>query len=116
MLTNLGAWPFEIGLWVGKAATPNRMGAKGDNDRDSARAKTIAFKNDDRKPSPIPLENCPWCNTKFKASSFQPVPDTRLSQPTCGSPAPTGTVPSAESNTCRSWQSMNRSIGVCPAS
>ena len=20
----LGAWPFEIGLWVGKAATPNR--------------------------------------------------------------------------------------------
>lgn len=25
----LGAWPFEIGLWVGKAATPNRIGAKG---------------------------------------------------------------------------------------
>lgn len=22
----LGQWPFEIGLWVGKAATPNRMG------------------------------------------------------------------------------------------
>lgn len=71
----LGEWPFEIGLWVGKAATPNRMGRKGDNDRDSARAKTIAFKNDDRKPSPIPLENCPWCNTKFKVSSFHLVPD-----------------------------------------
>src|SRR5438477_6321347 len=39
----LGQWPFEIGLWVGRAATPNRMGAKGDNDRESARAKTIAF-------------------------------------------------------------------------
>ena len=25
-----GDWPFEIGLWVGKAATPNRMGRKGD--------------------------------------------------------------------------------------
>lgn len=71
----LGEWPFEIGLWVGKAATPNRMGAKGDNDRESARATTIAFKNDDRKPSPIPLENCPWCNTKFKAISFNLVPN-----------------------------------------
>ena len=25
-----GTWPFEIGLWVGKAATPNVMGRKGD--------------------------------------------------------------------------------------
>ncbi|WP_436717349.1 DISARM system helicase DrmA [Roseiconus lacunae] len=72
----LGEWPFEIGLWVGRAATPNRMGRKGENDRESARAKTIAFKNDDRKPSPIPLEECPWCGTKFKSTSFQLVPNT----------------------------------------
>lgn len=71
----LGQWPFEIGLWVGKGATPNRMGAKGDNDRESARAKTIAFKNDNRKPTPIPLENCPWCNTKFKITSFNLLPN-----------------------------------------
>ena len=25
----LGEWPFEIGLWVGSAATPNRMGRQG---------------------------------------------------------------------------------------
>lgn len=74
-VTKLGEWPFEIGLWVGKAATPNRMGAKGDKYRESARAKTIAFKNDDRKPSPIPLEECPWCGEKFKSSSFQLLPD-----------------------------------------
>ena len=72
----LGEWPFEIGLWVGRAATPNRMGRKGDTDRESARAKTIAFKNDDRKPSPIPLEECPWCGTKFKSNSFQLLPNT----------------------------------------
>ncbi len=72
----LGEWPFEIGLWVGRAATPNRMGRKGDNDRESARAKTIAFKNDDRKPSPIPLEECPWCGEKFKSNSFQLQPNT----------------------------------------
>ena len=79
-VTKLGEWPFEIGLWVGMAATPNRMGAKGDKYRDSARAKTIAFKNDDRKPSPIPLEECPWCGEKFKSSSFQllPNPDTPI--------------------------------------
>ncbi len=61
----LGDWPFEIGLWVGRAATPNRMGRKGDNDQESARSRTIRFLNDDRKPSPIPLEECPWCGTKF---------------------------------------------------
>ena len=72
----LGEWPFEIGLWVGKAATPNVMGDKGDNNPDSARAKTIAKKNDDRKPSPIPLEECPWCGEKFKANSFQLLPNT----------------------------------------
>jgi hypothetical protein len=73
----LGYWPFEIGLWVGMAATPNRMGRKGDNDTSSARAKTIAYKNDDRKPAPIPLEECPWCGTKFGKHSFdlQPNPD-----------------------------------------
>ncbi len=26
----LGEWPFEIALWVGRAATPNRMGRKGE--------------------------------------------------------------------------------------
>ncbi len=71
----LGKWPFEIALWVGKAATPNIMGRKGDNNKDSARTKTITFQNDDRKPSPIPLENCPWCNTKFKSTSFRLTPN-----------------------------------------
>lgn len=70
----LGEWPFEIGLWVGRAATPNRMGARGETDRESARAKTIAFKNDDRKPAPIPLEDCPWCGAKFTSNSFQLLP------------------------------------------
>ena len=71
----LGDWPFEIGLWVGRAATPNHMGKKGDNDRESARARTIAYLNDDRKPSPIPLEECPWCGTKFKPISFKLLPN-----------------------------------------
>jgi hypothetical protein len=71
----LGPWPFEIGLWVGRAATPNRMGGRGDSDPHCAYRKTIAFQNDDRKPAPIPLENCPWCGEKFKPDSFRLVPN-----------------------------------------
>lgn len=70
-----GDWPFEIGLWVGRAATPNRMGRKGDNDQQTARFRTIQFLNDDRKPSPIPLEDCPWCGTKFRPISFKLLPN-----------------------------------------
>src|SRR5690606_2894363 len=29
----LGPWPFEIGLWVGRTATPNVMGKKGDHNK-----------------------------------------------------------------------------------
>jgi hypothetical protein len=76
----LGTWPFEIGLWVGRGATPNRMGRLGDPDRQSARSRTIAYQNDDRRPSPIPLENCPWCGTKFNRNSFTLTPNSN--QPT----------------------------------
>jgi hypothetical protein len=71
----LGPWWFEIGLWVGSAATPNKMGKKGDNDPWSARSKVMRFKDDSGgNASPIPLENCPWCGSKFKPSSFYLVP------------------------------------------
>jgi len=75
-VTKLGDWPFEIGLWVGRAATPNRMGRKGDYDPETARLRTIRFMNNDSLPSPIPLEECPWCGTKFKAISFRLLPNS----------------------------------------
>jgi hypothetical protein len=72
----LGKYPFEIGLWVGQSATPNIMGEKGKNEPYSARARTIAYQNDSRyKPSPIPLENCPWCGEKFSEKSFHLMPN-----------------------------------------
>ncbi len=71
-----GDWPFEIGLWVGKAATPNVMGKRGENRSDSARAKTRQFKANPRgRPAPIPLENCPWCGEPFKPESFTLCPN-----------------------------------------
>lgn len=71
----LGDWPFEIGLWVGRAATPNEMGRKGDGNSNSARARTIAYKNDSNKAPPVPLEDCPWCGTKFIPESFRLMPN-----------------------------------------
>jgi hypothetical protein len=76
----LGDWPFEIGLWVGRAATPNRMGKIGDTDQNTARARTLRFLNDDHKPSPIPLEECPWCGTKFSRLSFKLIPNSNHPQ------------------------------------
>ncbi|BDG02821.1 DISARM system helicase DrmA [Anaeromyxobacter oryzae] len=71
-----GEWPFEIGLWVGKAATPNHLGQKGDKRQDTARAKTQQYKANPRfKPSPIPLENCPWCGAAFTPDSFSLLPN-----------------------------------------
>ena len=74
----LGSWPFEIGLWVGSAATPNMMGYRGDRSAQApytAYTKTMQFQRNDRKPSPIPLEECPWCGTKFTRNSFRLVPN-----------------------------------------
>ena len=70
-----GKWPIEIGLWVGKAATPNVMGRKGDRRSDTARSKTRQFKSAPNKPLPIPLESCPWCGTRFEPASFTLLPD-----------------------------------------
>lgn len=80
----LGEWPFEIGLWVGSAATPNRMGRRGDTSASaeySAYTKTMRFQRDSRaNPSPIPIENCPWCGEKFDRNSFRLIPS--VNQPT----------------------------------
>ncbi len=74
----LGEWPFEIGLWVGRGATPNEMGTVKDRNRDTARSRTIAYKNNSRKASPIPLEECPWCGTRFTPrGSFDLTPDEK---------------------------------------
>lgn len=74
--SNLGDWLFEIGLWVGKLATPNRMGStrQGDNDEDTARRRTLKYLASDTRIPPIPLEKCPWCGTPFGKGSFALTP------------------------------------------
>ena len=71
----LGASPFEIALWVGRAATPNRMGRKGEADDQSARVKTLRYARDSSREPPLPLEQCPWCGERFGTQSFRLQPN-----------------------------------------
>ena len=76
----LGLWPFEVGLWVGQGATPNRMGEANDGRDDTARARVMQFKEGRSNLKPIPLDNCPWCGEGIVADSFSLFPDS--SKPT----------------------------------
>jgi len=74
----LGDWPIEIGLWVGRAATPNRMGQQGEHDpqRLTARTKVRDYKRSSKKPLPVPIRECPWCGTNLVNDSFHLVDDS----------------------------------------
>lgn len=73
-----GPQRFSIGLWVGKAATPNRFGKEQDRDESTARNRTLAFCKDTKaNPSPIPIDKCPWCGEPFNNDTFKLMPDSR---------------------------------------
>lgn len=69
----LGEWPIEIALWVGSAATPNRMGSKGEQDplRRTARTKVLDYAAGNKSAQPVPINTCPWCGTPFDRQSFR---------------------------------------------
>lgn len=76
-----GGWPFEIGLWVGKAGTPNRMGFKGEKGRDSARAVLNEMRRDPHtRVRPVPIEACPWCQEPLHAEAFSLDQDNQPSR------------------------------------
>lgn len=69
----LGDWPIEIGLWVGSAASPNRLGRTGDGRDDTAVARVRRYRRYGRE-APAPIKSCPWCGTPFGKDSFACVP------------------------------------------
>ena len=72
----LGDWPIEIGLWVGSAASPNRLGKTGDGRKDTAVARVRRYRRDGRE-APAPIKACPWCATPFSRDSFACIPTDR---------------------------------------
>ena len=72
----LGPLRFSIGLWVGKAATPNRFGTLKANSDDTAVARVLAYaKNPTSAPSPVPIDKCPWCGEPFSQDTFRILPN-----------------------------------------
>ncbi len=78
----LGDWPIEIGLWVGGAASPNRMKPKSQSSDPTAATTWLnRYKKDpSRAKSPVPLKACPWCGTDFTPDSFRIAPNKALAQ------------------------------------
>ncbi|CVI54689.1 DISARM system helicase DrmA [Agrobacterium leguminum] len=70
----LGDWPIEIGLWVGSAASPNRLGGQGNPNPDTAVIRVKRFKTSGRE-APAPIKVCPWCAEPFTADSFACTPN-----------------------------------------
>jgi len=55
-----GTWPFEMGLWVGQAATANRIGDPKNPAPGTAADRVRQFKSGGGE-RPVPVERCPWC-------------------------------------------------------
>ena len=68
------------------------------------------------KPSPIPLEDCPWCGDALHARVVHAAARRRSRRASCGSCARTSTATSSAIVRCRSSLSTSRSTGGCPRS
>ena len=82
----LGDWPFEIGLWVGRAATPNRMGQSRATTTGTRRgARTIAYQ--ERQPQAVahPAGRMPLVRHEVHAATPSSSSRTTISPRTCAS-------------------------------
>jgi hypothetical protein len=80
----LGQWPFEIGLWVGMAATPNRMGRKGDNDSSSARGQDDRLQERRPQAGAHPSGVLPLVRHEVRQALLRPPPEPRRSREPVG--------------------------------
>lgn len=61
----LGREPISIGMWVGAAATPNKL-------KNAAVAIEKLRKGDElQTENPVQLRNCPWCGTAMDAWHYE---------------------------------------------
>jgi hypothetical protein len=79
---DLGDRPFSIGLWVGRAATPNTLAEAHKSLNAMADGRELSEKN------PVQLTQCPWCGTSLTEENYAVVksPVERL-KIACGNPS-----------------------------
>ena len=109
---------FEIGLWVGQAATPNRMGRRRTTTtRLGPDRKTIAFRTTTASRRPSRSKTAPGAATKFKPrhrSSSLPDSGRRRSNLRVALHRTATCDFTPQPSRCRSWPWTSRSIGGCP--
>ena len=109
----LGRWPFEIGLWVGRAATPNQHGLQG------RQQPVLGAVEDHRLPErrpqarPDPPGELPLVRREVQAAFVPARAEPNDRRPICAWSASIGVATSHATSRCRSWPSTSRSIDVC---
>ena len=78
-LGKLGAWPIEIGLWVGGAATPNNLGSA-KNQKENTAVYWLSQYRKGSGPAPAPLKDCPWCGAELTKDGFRLHPTAATPQ------------------------------------
>ncbi|RFU42346.1 DNA helicase [Actinomadura logoneensis] len=69
--SSLGTEHISIGMWVGKAATPNWLSAAASSLAELRRNKKLQVEN------PVQLRSCPWCGTAMDAHDYEVDQDKR---------------------------------------
>jgi len=96
----LGEWPFEIGLWVGRAATPNGWVRRGQTTGSRPGPRPFAFKNDDGSRRD-PAGRVPLVRDQVQGRLVQPAAEPRhadrpardLHHRDCAQPGPNAAHP-----------------------
>lgn len=78
-----GSEPFSIGLWVGRAATPNQYTSASDEKGAKEAVQRIKEDKFPREGSPRQLLSCPWCGTDLPIQQYDPVDDEERVRITC---------------------------------
>ena len=107
-----GEWPFEIGLWVGKAATPNVMGSRASGDRTRPLQGAPVQGRPEMQAVADPARELPVVWRQFaprllRAPAERRLPDRsphHVREPDCDF---------TRDRRCRSWLWTSRSTGGC---
>lgn len=67
--SRLGSEPISIGMWVGSAATPNRLKVAAESLKKLRDGKELQEEN------PVQLGVCPWCGSTLDAHDYHMAPD-----------------------------------------
>lgn len=67
----LGADPISIGMWVGKAATPNHLDKKTDDKSADKMLRKLKRGEQVQEANPVQLRSCPWCGTAIDERQYE---------------------------------------------